>query len=91
MDILDILDNLPCDGFVGTLTVLEYFQPNSPDFNLVHTLRLEVGFGLPFKEVVCFLGPDFLSSWLLLTDGLSEKLSFLDVLFEVPANLFSLT
>ena len=38
---VNIFDVLPCDGLGGTPTDLVYFQPNSPDRNLVKTFRLE--------------------------------------------------
>ena len=81
-----MFDILPCDGFGDTLTDLEYFQPNSPDFNLAQTLRLETGLFWPSPGITCLLGTDFPSTLLFLMDGWSGKLSFLDVCVKVSAS-----
>ena len=47
---------MPYNGFVSSLTDGTFFQPNNPDFNLVHTFRLEVGLLLASPEITFFSG-----------------------------------
>ena len=79
------MDNivLLCDGLAVSLTDVIFFQPNNPDINLVHTLRLEGGLSLALPGINCFLGTCSQSYWMFLLAGWSEELSFLDDVLKV--------
>ena len=87
MDIFGILD-ISYDVLDESLTGLDRFQPNNPDFNLVQTFRLGTGFFLPSSGITLFFFVAIPSTWLFLMAGLSGELS--DVCIKFSASFLTL-